>query len=343
MNGSSNADKLPAPEDRLAWRIAGVNWRLIAVMGIVLGLGLAAMGLSIEPAGLAVVAAIASLYGASGWYHLYRKPDPDPKMVMMLTSIGQLIFIATFMGPLTYVGGALNFPLQDQLFLAIDRALGIDPKMLLEFFNARPDWNAWLEVGYGMIKWPLLGVPLILGMTGRLLRLQTFVLAFALALIATLVIAAVVPAVGTYYGLGLAVESMPNLSTRIYGLQAHDIPALRDGSLRALELFKLAGIVSFPSFHAASALLYAWALWPVRGFGLFVSALCVLMLVATPVVGAHYFIDVVGGFAVAVAAIAVSRLAAVRLGRVVMGSAQSTALASAWIPRRTSKTFISKI
>lgn len=329
MNASSNADKLPAPEDRLAWRIAGVNWRVIAGMGIVLGLGLAATGLSVEPTGLAVVAAIAALYGGSGWYHLYRKPDPDPKMVLMLTSIGQLIFIATFMGPLTYVGGALNFPLQDQLFLAIDRALGIDPKMLLEFFNARPDWNAWLEAGYGMIKWPLLGVPLILGMTGRVLRLQIFVLAFALALIATLVIAALIPAVGTYEGLGLAPESMPNLSTRIYALQAHDIPAVRDGSLRALEMFKLAGIVSFPSFHAASALLYAWALWPVRGFGLFVSALCVLMLVATPVVGAHYFIDVLGGFAVAVAAIAISRRWVARCASRAVGSGQPAALASA--------------
>jgi membrane-associated phospholipid phosphatase len=329
MNKSGIADKLAAPEDRLAWRIACLNWRVIAAMGIGLGLGLLAMGLSIEPEALAVVAGIAALYGAFGWYHLYRKAVPDPKMLLMLTSIGQLIFIVTFMGPLTYVGGALNFPLQDQLYLAIDRALGIDPKTLLEFFNARPGWTAWLEAGYGMIKWPLLGTPIILGMTGRLLRLQTFVMAFALALIATLVIAALMPAVGTYYGLGIAASSMPNLDTHIYALQLHDIPALREGSLRSLELFKLAGIVSFPSFHAASALLYAWALWPVRGFGAFVSALCAMMLVATPVVGAHYFIDVVGGMAVAAAAIWISRRIAARLASQAVRPDPAAALAAA--------------
>ncbi len=329
MDKTGIADKLAAPEDRLAWRIARVNWCVIAAMGIALGLGLLAMGLSIEPGALAVIAGIAALYGVSGWYHLYRKAVPDPKMLLMLTSIGQLIFIVTFMGPLTYVGGALNFPLQDQLFLAIDRALGIDPKALLEFFNARPDWTAWLEAGYGMIKWPLLGTPIILGMTGRLLRLQTFVMAFALALIATLVIAAFMPAIGTYYGLGIAASSMPNLDTHIYALQLHDIPALRDGSLRSLELFKLAGIVSFPSFHAASALLYAWALWPVRGFGQFVSALCAMMLVATPVVGAHYFIDVLGGMAVAAAAIWISRRIAARLANHAAPSGQTAALAAA--------------
>jgi membrane-associated phospholipid phosphatase len=76
-------------------------------------------------------------------------------------------------------------------------------------------------------------------------------------------------------------------------------------------------------------LLYAWALWPVRGFGLFVSALCALMLVATPVVGAHYFIDVLGGFAVAVAAIAVSRRLVARCASRVAGSSRPAALASA--------------
>jgi hypothetical protein len=38
---------------------------------------------------------------------------------------------------------------------------------------------------------------------------------------------------------------------------------LRDGSLRTLDLMHLAGVVTFPSFHAA-AVLYAWAVWPMR-------------------------------------------------------------------------------
>jgi membrane-associated phospholipid phosphatase len=327
VDGTSIAEKLSRPEDRLAWRIAGLNWCVIAGMGIALGLGMAAMGFSLEPPDLWVVAGIALLYGVSGWYHLHRKSNPDPKIVFTLTSIGQLILIVTFMGPLTYVGCALNFPLQDQLFLALDRALGLDPKMLLTFFNERPDWEAWLEAGYGMIKWPLLGAPIILGMTGRIRRLQTFVMAFALALIATLVIAAIVPAIGTYYGLGLDPASMSNLDTHVYALQMHDIPALRDGSLRELKLFKLAGVVSFPSFHAASALIYAWALWPVRGVGVFLAALSVVMLVATPVIGAHYFVDVLGGIAVAVAAIMVAHAVSAQLADQVVRSGQPSALA----------------
>jgi membrane-associated phospholipid phosphatase len=57
--------------------------------------------------------------------------------------------------------------------------------------------------------------------------------------------------------------------------------------------------VSFPSFHAASAVLYMWALWPVRGIGGVAAALDLLMIAAAPVTGAHYMIDVFGGVALA--------------------------------------------
>jgi membrane-associated phospholipid phosphatase len=86
----------------------------------------------------------------------------------------------------------------------------------------------------------------------------------------------------------------------MYQAQLRDILALRDGSLRHLELFKITGIVSFPSFHAASAVLYIWALWPVRYVGGAAVVLNLLMVASTPVIGAHYMIDVFGGVALAV-------------------------------------------
>ena len=89
----------------------------------------------------------------------------------------------------------------------------------------------------------------------------------------------------------------------MYQAQLRDILALRDGSLRHLELFKITGIVSFPSFHAASAVLYIWALWPVRYVGGAAVVLNLLMMASTPVIGAHYMIDVFGGVALAVVGI----------------------------------------
>ena len=48
------------------------------------------------------------------------------------------------------------------------------------------------------------------------------------------------------------------------------------------QVFKITGIVSFPSFHAASAVLYIWALWPVRYVGGAAVILNLLMMASTP-------------------------------------------------------------
>jgi hypothetical protein len=302
----SLAQKLGSDEAQRAWRLACANWALVAVMG--LGLGLTLFGFTLDLPDFGIVLGIAAIYGVMGFFHLWRKQVPDPKVALILTAIGQLIFIVAFMGPLTYVAGAFNFPLRDDLYLAADRVLGLDPRLLLAFVNDRPELAMWFETAYGMIRWPLIGIPVILAMAMRYERLQLFVMAFGIALIATLAVSALLPAVGTYYGLGIGPETItPNLNAMIYGKQAQDIPAIRDGSLRDLEVFKLAGIVAFPSFHAASAILYAWALWPVRGFGIAAAIVNAAMLAATPVIGAHYVVDVIGGVGVAMLSFAAAR------------------------------------
>jgi hypothetical protein len=65
-----------------------------------------------------------------------------------------------------------------------------------------------------------------------------------------------------------------------------DFAPVREGALRHLNLFALAGIVTFPSFHAASAALYAWALWPVRWMRPLALLANGAMLASTPIDGA---------------------------------------------------------
>ena len=85
--------------------------------------------------------------------------------------------------------------------------------------------------------------------------------------------------------------------------------ALGSGAAVVLDLAKEEGIISFPSYHAALALLLllgawhnAWLRWPFL-------AINVAMIVATPIDGGHYFVDVIAGLAIA----AVSQVVARRL------------------------------
>ena len=284
-----------------AWRLFQLNWIPIAAMGAVVLIGGALCGFTIEPVALGITLGIAAGLALIAYLYAFAKGDQaDPKLIFPLGAVSQLLLIATIMGPLTYVATVTNWPLQDHTLLAIDRAMGMDPHTIASYVNDR-DWLGGLLVrSYTLIKIILIAIPLVLALTSRFVRLQVFVLAFSLTLIMTLLISTFTPAVGTYYGLQIDPAQFTSLDASMYQAQLRDILALRDGSLRHLELFKITGIVSFPSFHAASGILYIWALWPVRYLGGVAVALNLLMIASTPVIGAHYMIDVFGGVVLAV-------------------------------------------
>jgi len=151
------------------------------------------------------------------------------------------------------------------------------------------------------------GVPVVLGAARRYRRLQEFILAFVLALVATTMVSTLVPAIGVYDQIGLTLSDYPNFTPGAYLAQLHDLPLVRDGSLRELDILKLTGIITFPSFHSAAAVLYLWALWGVWWIRPAALGASGAMLRSTPLGGGHYFVDVFAGMAIAVLAIAAAR------------------------------------
>lgn len=285
-----------------AWRAFNLNWLLVISMSAVLLGVIACTDFSLEPVAFGATLAVGTALALVAYGSAFTLADP--KLVFWFGSTAQVIVASAIAGPLSYVANALDWPLQDRALLLIDRAIGLDPQSVAAFANNHSWLVDYLNCGYGLIKWPLLAIPIVLTMTLQLIRLQQFVLALNIALAVTVVISMFVPAVGTYYGLNLSpAETFPLLDSANYAAQLRDIMALRNGSLRHLELYKLVGIVSFPSFHTASAVLYGWALWSVRGFRAGAIGVSTWIVVATPVIGAHYIIDVIGGAAVAAASI----------------------------------------
>jgi membrane-associated phospholipid phosphatase len=84
------------------------------------------------------------------------------------------------------------------------------------------------------------------------------------------------------------------------------IEALRAGTTHSVSLATLTGLIAFPSFHTSAAILMIWAAWPLAWLRLPVLAVNGAMLAATPVEGAHYLIDMIGGGALALFAIAMT-------------------------------------
>jgi membrane-associated phospholipid phosphatase len=76
---------------------------------------------------------------------------------------------------------------------------------------------------------------------------------------------------------------------------------LRDGTVHTVYGLNSEGIITFPSLHAALGVLFPAALWRVRKLRWIALTLNGLLLLATPVYGSHYMVDVAAGILVAAA------------------------------------------
>jgi hypothetical protein len=296
-----------------AWRFFQLNWIPIGLMSAALGVSLVLTDFRLGLAGVIFTAGFIAIYTFFAYANARSQTRRDPQVMFALGSTAQLVMITAVMTPLTYVAGAMSFPVQDANLLAIDRALGLDWRAYVEWVNDRPLLATWLSYGYTMIRWPIFAIPVVLAAAYRFQRLQEFTFAFAAALIVTTIVSAFVPAIGVFQQIGLDPATLTNIDPGAYLAQQRDLGPVRDGTLRELDLLNLAGIVTFPSFHACSAVLYAWALWPVRWMRPITLLANGAMMASTPVDGGHYFIDLFAGIAVAIVAIPAARVVSRRL------------------------------
>jgi hypothetical protein len=323
-------DAKPAnlPDDiDAAWRFLLFNWVDLGAMTATLALGVMVTNFSIGLTGVLAAIGYVGIYAAFAHANARSPKRRDPQVMFVLGAIAQVTLTTAVMAPMTYVAAAINFPMQDATLLAVDRAMGLDWAAYVHFVDARPTLAAALNVGYAMIAWPVLAIPVFLAAKRRYQRIEEFTFAFGLALAATTIISALVPAIGVYQQIGLDPATLKNIDPAAYLDQLRDLPPTREGVLRHLDLLGLGGIVTFPSFHAASAVLFAWALWVVKWMRPVALLANGAMLAATPLNGGHYFIDVVAGVGIAVLAIVAAR----RIGQIIAQRQQR--LMSFMLPR----------
>jgi hypothetical protein len=288
------------------WRLYFLNWIPLGILALLLGVCLAASSFSLEiESGLLAVVLMATTFTVSGHYMILRKWGSRPAFI--LVSIAQLELLFLLASPLTYIAASADLPLQDATLAYWDQFLGLDWTAYYRFITARPTLVQYAYFFYAMITWPTFGVPLVLGFTKNYVRLQQFTMACILTVCVTAVISSSVPAFGTYHQYGLPTD-FSGFNATGYLVQIDRLPLARDGTLRVLNISHLGGIITFPSFHAAAAILALWGFWGVwwmRPLSLIAN---VGMLMATPLLGGHYFVDVLAGISLAALAIAVAKL-----------------------------------
>ena len=239
--------------DRLIWAVIV----LVAVF-VVTALLLSNFHLAWQTFAAPVLACSTLLAG--GWF--YSRWRADARLASGLFSTAQLIAFAAVAAPLSYVAASANLPLCDAALDSMDRALGFDWEALLAWMNTAPLLYRVLRPIYLSLTLQMTTVVLCLAFSGRHLWLRTYTLAFLCAALVCIAISAALPAAGVWPHHGLTARDsgiLPAVSTSwpvFYGL--------RDGSFRVLVAVGSEGIITFPSLHAALAVLVTAALWPVR-------------------------------------------------------------------------------
>lgn len=253
---------------------------------------------------------IALITGYLGLLVYYRFIRQDHGIACMVISIGQLA-VVTLMGiMLTYVASTVPLPYRDFEFHRIDQWLGFQREAYLNFIERNHGLQKLLLFAYDSLVPQTLLLLIATAAVRDVDRLQRYVIAFVIAVTATAVIASFLPAANAV----IYVDKVPtDVSILPDGRHSYfpTLEGLRAGTLRDINLNALEGLISFPSFHTTAAILLAWAMWSIVALRFIVVPLNFLLIASTPLCGAHYVIDMIGGAAVAVASI----LATARLAR----------------------------
>jgi hypothetical protein len=263
-------------------------WLFIAAIGAADFLLLAAQGMTVTELSTPLLGMLV-LFGVS---FSYRRRSPY--LAFLSITAAQLVAFSHVGALLTYGAMAASpFPMADELLGRADAALGFDWMSWFVFVRANPKLHFVFALAYASIP-----VQFFV-MTGYFSfkdigRVHEILVAAMVSIALITLIMFLLPAVGAWsqHAVGM-VEPWRG-----------DILALRSHTL--LTIGKTDGIVSFPSFHTVLAVLFVNM---ARGRKWFVPVLILnlLMIASVPTEGAHYGVDILGGFAVACVALGATR------------------------------------
>jgi len=243
--------------------------------------------------------------GAWGLGYFYATARPDERIAALAFSAAYLIPYTLVAAILSYLGTSLNMPLNDAQFARADAALRLDWLAVLQFTDARPMLGVLLRLAYHSSMVQMVALFIVLAATLQLTRLADFLALFTATSLVTILVSVLLPSVGAFvfYDPPAALRGVVGQDAGIWHL-AH-FEALRSGAMRAIDPSTIEGLITFPSFHTALAVIIAWGFWRTRYLALPVLALNGVVIAATVPVGGHYFVDVFAGAGIAGACIAV--------------------------------------
>jgi membrane-associated phospholipid phosphatase len=251
-------------------------------------------------------AAPVGVVGVLGPCALFYQRRRTPQFVMTVLAVIHLLVYTSCFTVLMYATAALGAPLADEALVAADAALGVSVPAIVAWAKGHPALTQWLHLAYHSTLPQTLAVVLLLGFSADRRPLESFVLRYMLCLSITAAVFAFFPAEGPFSAYGY--EPSPAQASYLEHLRT-----LRSGERTVISLRDAEGLVTFPSFHTAWAILLAAEVWHRRRLRIPLAALNAAVVAATLTTGWHYASDVLAGAALAAGVILLTRRLELRL------------------------------
>ena len=277
-----------------------LSWWLLGVMTLTCLFTCIGLGFRIDPARAVPPLAALTLLAAAG---LWGQGNGHRRLAIGAIAFLQMTLFTIIGVVFAYALAARAGPLWDMRFAAADRWLGFDWPAVFQAADHAPV-ALWIGgFAYHSLTVQMIVAIVALSACGQAERLARTVAAAILAGVVTIALSGAVPAMGNVFDPADYRHLWPSIAWMERAL----ITGLRDGSLRTLDLTQLMGIVSFPSYHATLPVLLAWAQRDVRGLRWIAPVWAGVTILATPLFGGHYGVDVIAGLALAPPALIVVR------------------------------------
>ncbi len=196
----------------------------------------------------------------------------------------------------SYLAATMRFPLCDAQLWALDGSMGFHWKEWLTLISNHRIVKVVLLLAYDSIFLQGFASVAFFALTKNPERNRELLWITLLAGIATVAISGFAPALGP-----MTAGHLPPWTAVL--LQ------IRGGSLTSTALWKMEGIVAFPSFHTVLAVVFIYVHRPPCKTFIPIAAVNTIMLLSIPFMGHHYFTDMLAGTAITLVAAIAYRVA----------------------------------
>lgn len=300
---------MTAPGQALGALTHARNMRLAALVACILstcaaGAMLLASRTALSLEGLPMMAAIILLLFAL--HVAYGALRPNPPISLACGGLAAVIWAGTAAGITALAALRLHAPLVDAALASADAFMGVDTPGIVAWAARTPWASRTLNAAYLSTVPLVFAALLFLAWTRREARLWELCLSFAGLGMACAVLSGFFPAVGAFVHHEVPPGTLALLpgGSGIYHLPT--FAAYRSGALGEASIRHMEGVVTFPSFHTAMALMTGYAFRGLRWLSVLAWVWSGLTVASTVPIGGHYVIDLLaGGAAWGVLALAV--------------------------------------